>query len=74
MPVFVDIALPLPSMSVNLTASVKGAGMELTGTRLIAADRPTVWAALSLMLLGMFLVQPRRARVEEPAAMGDSVR
>ena len=38
------------------------------------AYAPTVWAALALMLLGMFLVQPRRARVEEPAPMGNSAR
>ncbi|WP_147103468.1 DMT family transporter [Tateyamaria sp. syn59] len=35
---------------------------------------PTVWIALILMLLGMFLVQPRRSRVEDAGPLGDSVR
>ncbi|MEX0308853.1 MAG: EamA family transporter, partial [Tateyamaria sp.] len=38
------------------------------------AYAPTVWLALCLMLVGMFLVQPRRARVEERAPMGNSAR
>nr|WP_255553663.1 DMT family transporter [Maritimibacter sp. DP1N21-5] len=44
--------------------------------RLILSEdyAPTVWLALVLMLLGMFLVQPRRSRVEEPGPLGDSVR
>ncbi|MEM8655622.1 MAG: DMT family transporter [Pseudomonadota bacterium] len=44
--------------------------------RLILNDAyaPTVWSALCLMLVGMFLVQPRRTRVEAPAPLGDSAR
>ncbi|APX10952.1 DMT family transporter [Tateyamaria omphalii] len=44
--------------------------------RLILSEdyAPTVWIALILMLLGMFLVQPRRSRVEDPASFGESVR
>ncbi|WP_299045621.1 DMT family transporter [uncultured Tateyamaria sp.] len=38
------------------------------------AYAPTVWAALALMLVGMFLVQPRRGRVEAAASLGDSAR
>ncbi|MEL6465013.1 MAG: DMT family transporter [Pseudomonadota bacterium] len=38
------------------------------------AYAPTVWAALCLMLLGMFLVKPRTGRVEDSAALGDSAR
>ncbi|KIC50814.1 DMT family transporter [Tateyamaria sp. ANG-S1] len=44
--------------------------------RLILSEdyAPTVWIALMLMLLGMFLVQPRRRRVEDHVPLGDSVR
>ncbi|WP_299615209.1 DMT family transporter [uncultured Tateyamaria sp.] len=38
------------------------------------AYAPTVWAALALMLVGMFLVQPRSSRVEARAPIGDSAR
>ena len=38
------------------------------------AYAPTVWAALCLMLVGMFLGQPRRHRVEDAAPLGDSAR
>ena len=36
------------------------------------AYAPTVWVALGLMMVGMFLVQPRRSRVEAAAPLGDS--
>ncbi|WP_299743075.1 DMT family transporter [uncultured Tateyamaria sp.] len=38
------------------------------------AYAPTVWGALALMMVGMFLVQPRRARVAEAGPLGDSAR
>ncbi|MEL6618681.1 MAG: DMT family transporter [Pseudomonadota bacterium] len=42
--------------------------------RLILAEAyaPTVWAALALMLVGMYLVQPRKAHLDAPRAMGDT--
>ncbi|WP_189369052.1 DMT family transporter [Tateyamaria omphalii] len=38
------------------------------------AYAPTVWGALALMMVGMFLVQPRRARVAGPEPLGENVR
>ena len=38
------------------------------------AYAPTVWAALVLMLVGMYLVQPRKAHLDAPAAMEDTGR
>ncbi|WP_299554063.1 DMT family transporter [uncultured Tateyamaria sp.] len=38
------------------------------------AYAPTVWRALALMMAGMFLVQPSRARVAEAGPLGDSAR
>ena len=44
--------------------------------RLILAEAypPAVWAALGLMLLGMYLVQPRQSRVEAGTPIGETER
>ncbi len=38
------------------------------------AYAPTVWLALGVMLVGMYLVQPRKRHLDAPDVMGDTVR
>lgn len=44
--------------------------------RIILAEAypPAVWIALGLMLVGMYLVQPRKAQVDTPDTIGDTAR
>ncbi|MEX0369206.1 MAG: DMT family transporter [Tateyamaria sp.] len=63
-----------PVFAVQVSFLVTLFGVFWARLILSEAYAPTVWLALCLMLVGMFLVQPRRARVEERAPMGNSAR
>ncbi|MEL7165680.1 MAG: DMT family transporter [Pseudomonadota bacterium] len=61
-----------PVFAVQVSFLVTLFGVFWAKLILSEAYAPTVWASLALMMLGMYLVQPRAVRVDAPAAMRDT--
>lgn len=63
-----------PVFAVQVSFLVTLCGVFWARLILGEAYAPTVWVALIFMMIGMFLVQPRRLRVAEQNPLGDSAR
>ncbi|WP_299687883.1 DMT family transporter [uncultured Tateyamaria sp.] len=63
-----------PVFAVQVSFLVTLFGVFWARAILAEAYPPAVWLALALMLLGMYLVQPRKAHLDAPGPIGDTGR
>ncbi|MEO0502068.1 MAG: DMT family transporter [Pseudomonadota bacterium] len=63
-----------PVFAVQVSFLVTLFGVFWARALLAEAYPPAVWMALGLMLVGMYLVQPRKAQLDAPGTIGDTGR